>query len=393
MHRSSCRGDHFTYPFVLKSVADLEFIITGRCIHGLSRKDGLDSDMYVATALIDMYAKCGDLVDARKVFDEIPVRDVSSWNAMISGYMREGSCAHARVLFDEMPVRNIVSWTSMISGYTQSGHSDAALQLFDLMTMEDSTVKPNWVTVMSILPACENSSDLERGRRIHSFAREKGLDTHSSVQTALIAMYAKCGSLLDARSCFDGMNSTSRNSSSTWNAMITAYSSHGLGKEAVETFEAMIKSGSAAPDSITFTGLLSGCGHSGLVEQGLKYFEEMSSTHGVEKTREHYACVVDMLGRAGRVAEAYEVSDGMPMAAGASVWGSLLAASSRWNENVEAAEVAAEKLLELEPDNSGTYAMLSNMYAEAQMWEEVDGLRLFQRSRRVKKNPGSSWID
>ncbi|KAL0422284.1 UNVERIFIED_CONTAM: Pentatricopeptide repeat-containing protein, chloroplastic [Sesamum latifolium] len=363
------RGDYFTYPFVLKSVADLCFVRFGKCTHGLAMKDGLAFDMYVGTSLIDMYVKSGECGDARRLFDEMPVRDVASWNALISGYMRDGAVDLARELFDEMPLKNIVSWTSMISGYTQNGLASQALELFDEMSKEDSEVKPNWVTIMSVLPACGHSSALER---------------------AFVGMYAKCGSLADARWCFDRIKPNLRNLVA-WNTMIAAYASHGLGMEAVQTFEQMIQAG-VHPDGITFTGLLSGCSHSGLVDIGLRYFDSMSSVYFVEKKHEHYACVVDLLGRAGRLVEAYELISQMPMQAGASAWGSLLAAG-RCHRNLEIAELAAKKLFILEPENSGNYVILSNMYAEAGMWEEVNHLRALLKSQSVKKNPGCSWIE
>ncbi|XP_047969637.1 pentatricopeptide repeat-containing protein At5g08510-like [Salvia hispanica] len=390
LHSLNLRGDYFTYPFVLKSVANLELLRIGKCIHSMSMRDGLEFDLYVATSLIVMYVKCGKLADARRLFDEMPVRDVSSWNSLISGYMKEGAVDSARELFEEMPTKNIVSWTSMISGYTQNGLAANALQLFDKMLGRGSDLKPNWVTIMSVLPACAHSSALEQGRRIHGFAREEGLDGHPSVQTALVGMYAKCGSLPDAKLCFDRINPRSR-SLVAWNSMISAYASHGRGEEAVHTFDLMVQEG-FRPDSITFTGLLSGCSHSGLVELGLRFFDSMSSDYQVEKRHEHYACIVDLLGRAGRLVEAYEVISKMPMPAGASVWGSLLAAG-RSHRNLEISELSAKKLFELEKENSGNYVILANMYAEAAMWDEAKALRALQKSQNVRKNPGCSWVE
>ncbi|KAL2537026.1 putative pentatricopeptide repeat-containing protein [Forsythia ovata] len=390
MHSLNLRGDNFTYPFVLKSVTDLYCFQFGKCIHGLSLKGGLEFDIYVGTSLIDMYVKCGELGDAHKLFDVMPLRDVSSWNTLISGYMRDGVVHLAKEFFENMPEKNIVSWTSMISGYTQNGLAGEALKLFDEMLSEDSEVKPNWVTVMSVLPACAHSAALERGRRIHDFARGRGLDSHPSVQTALVGMYAKCGSLADARWCFDRIKLNDRNLVA-WNTMISAYASHGHGLEAVSTFEDMIRAG-VHPDDITFTGLLSGCSHSGLVDVGLKYFDSMSTMYFVEPKHEHYACVIDLLGRTGQLVKAYNLISRMPMHAGASIWGSLLAAS-RSHRNLEIAELAAKKLLVLEPDNSGNYVLLSNMYAEAGMWEEVNHFRALLKSQGIKKNPGCSWIE
>ncbi|TQD93651.1 hypothetical protein C1H46_020754 [Malus baccata] len=390
MHCLGLKGDNFTYPFVLKCCAELSRIWIGKCVHGLSLKVGLESDMYVGTSLINMYVKCCDMSDARRLFDKMTVRDVSSWNALIAGYMKDGEICLAEDLFGKMPGRNIVSWTAMISGYTQNGLAEQALFLFDEMLKKDSKVKPNWVTIMSVLPACAHSAALERGRKIHNFASRIGLESNVSIQTALLAMYAKCGSLLDARQCFERVRRT-QNNLVAWNTMITAYASHGRGSEAVSTFEDMIVAG-VQPDNITFTGLLSGCSHSGLVDVGLKYFDYMKRVYSVEPRVEHYACVVDLLGRAGRLAEAKDLISKMPMQAGPSIWGAMLSAC-RKHRNLEIAEIAARSLFILEPENSGNYVMLSNIYAEAGMWKEVDNLRVLLKAQGVKKNPGCSWTE
>ncbi|XP_068329762.1 putative pentatricopeptide repeat-containing protein At3g49142 [Pyrus communis] len=390
MHCLGLKGDSFTYPFVLKCCAELSRIWIGKCVHGLSLSVGLESDMYVGTSLINMYVKCCDMRDARRLFDKMTVRDVSSWNALIAGYMKDGEICLAEDLFGQMPGRNIVSWTAMISGYTQNGLAEQALFLFDEMLKKDSKVKPNWVTIISVLPACAHSAALERGRNIHNFASRIGLESNVSIQTALLAMYAKCGSLLDARQCFERVRRT-QNNLVAWNTMITAYASHGRGSEAVSTFEDMIVAG-VQPDNITFTGLLSGCSHSGLVDVGLKYFDYMKTVYSVEPRVEHYACVVDLLGRAGRLAEAKDLISKMPMQAGPSIWGAMLSACRKYH-NLEIAEIAARSLFILEPENSGNYVMLSNIYAEAGMWKEVDNLRVLLKAQGVKKNPGCSWTE
>lgn len=390
MHCLGLKGDNFTYPFVLKCCAELSSIWMGKCVHGQSLRTGLESDMYVGTSLISMYVKCCEMSNARTLFDEMTVRGVSSWNAMIAGHMREGEICFAEDLFGQMRCKNIVSWTAMISGYTQNGLAEQALTVFDEMLKKDSEVKPNWVTIMSVLPACAHSAALERGRKIHNFASRIGLDANASIQTALVAMYAKCGSLFDALQCFDRIHRTEKNLVA-WNTMITAYASHACGSEAVSTFEDMIRAG-VQPDNITFTGLLSGCSHSGLVDDGLKYFDHMKTVYSVELRVEHYACVVDLLGRAGRLMEAMDLVDKMPMQAGPSIWGALLSAC-RNRQNLEIAETAARNLFILEPDNSGNYVLLSNIYAEAGMWKEADNLRVVLKSQGMKKSPGCSWIE
>lgn len=387
MNSLGIKGDSFTYPFVLKCCADLSSSWMGKCVHGMSLRLGLLFDLYVGTSLIDMYVKCGELRDAHMVFDKMSVRDVSSWNALIAGYMKDGEICVAEGFFRAMPCRNIVSWTAMISGYTQNGLAEQALCLFEEMLKEDSEVKPNWVTIMSVLPACAESSGLEHGRRIHDFASRVGLDSNASVLTALVAMYAKCGSLTDARQCFDRIREKNL---VTWNTMITAYAFHGCGMECVWTFEDMIREG-IQPDTITFTGLLSGCDHSGLVDVGLKYFNCMNTEHSIKPRVEHYACVVDLLARIGRLMEAKKLIDEMRMQAGPSIWGALLAAC-RSHCNLEIAEIAARKLFVLEPENSGNYVLLSNMYAEVGKWKEVDNLRALLKFHGMKKSPGCSWM-
>uniref|UniRef100_A0A7N0UEA0 DYW domain-containing protein n=1 Tax=Kalanchoe fedtschenkoi TaxID=63787 RepID=A0A7N0UEA0_KALFE len=388
MHLSCLGADNFTLPFVLKSCAELGRGWMGKSVHGQSLRLGLVHDMYIATSLIGMYVKCGDIWEAHKLFDEIPVRDVASWNSLIAGHMKDGNIDMAEQLFDAMPCSNIVSWTAMISGYAQNGLDDRALSLFDEMCKTSSVVKPNWVTIMSVLPSCGHSAALERGRWIHSYANSIGLGAHPLVQTALVAMYAKCGSLVESRRCFDSMR---KRNLVAWNTLITAYASHGRGRECVSTFEEMLRNG-VQPDGISFTGLLSGCSHSGLTDYGLRYFNCMQFEFSVEPKHEHYACMVDLMARAGRLVEAMNLIKGMPVEGGPSIWGALLSAC-RSHRNLEIAEVAARKLFNLEPECTGNYVLLSNMYAEKGMWEEVNDLRAILKLQGLKKNPGCSWIE
>ncbi|KAK1307582.1 Pentatricopeptide repeat-containing protein [Acorus calamus] len=345
-HRLS--PDHFTYPFVLKSCAELSLRTVGECVHSRCVKSGLESD------------GAGEVGNADAVFEGMGVR------------------------------RNVVSWTAMVSGFAQNGYADCALGVFDEMVGSGGDVRPNWVTVVSVLPACSHSAALDHWERIHGYARLIGADANPSVQVALVAMYAKCGSLVKARGCFDRMLDCDKGIVA-WNTMITAYASHGRGLELVAVFEDMIKAG-VKPDSISFTGLLSRCRHSGLVDLGLKYFEDMSNVYSIEPRSEHYACAVDLLGRTGRLSEAKELIDRMVVEAGPSVWGALLSACKTY-KNLEMAEVAAEKLFELEPHNCGNTVMLSNMYAEIGRWDDVKRLRVLSKERGLKKSPGCSWTE
>lgn len=344
----------------------------------------------MGSSLINMYAKCGEINDARHLFDLMSVRDASSWNGLIAGYMKAGDLKAAEELFAVLPNRNIVSWTAMISGYSQNGLADRALALFEDMRQGGNDVKPNWVTIASVLPACAHSAALEQGEQIHIYAAAMGFDTHPVVQIALVAMYAKCGSLVRARHCFDRIDKKDRDVIA-WNTLITAYASHGHGAEAVSSFEEMLRSG-VRPNEITFIALLSGCSHSGLVDQGLRYFDCMRMVHSVEPRSEHYACIVDLLGRAGRLDEAKEMIDRMEIYAGPSIWGALLSAC-RVHRKLEIGEIAAKKLFVLEPENSGNYVLLSNMYAEFGRWEEVKKIRALLKDRGIRKSLSCSWIE
>ncbi|KAH7652185.1 TPR-like protein [Dioscorea alata] len=388
--------DHFSFPFALKCCAELQFLPLGQSLHSQCLRFGLEKDVYVRSSLVNMYAKCGELLVAHHLFDAMLVRDVSSWNALITGYMKFGAVGMAKELFDDMPKRNIVTWTAMISGYSQNGMADSALSLFEDMKKEGSQVQPNWVTIVSVLPACAHSAALEQGQRIHDYATAMGMDAHPTVRIALVTMYAKCGNLVAAHRCFTSIlgedDNNSKNDLVPWNAMIAAYASHGLGAEAATLFEDMIKTG-VKPDSVTFTSLLSGCSHSGLVEDGLKYFDSMKTVYSVEPQAEHYACVVDLLGRAGRLAEAVGIIERMNVVeAGPSVWGSLLSAC-RTFRNLEYGEMAANRLFVLEPENSGNYVLLSNIYADFGKWEEVKKLRSLLKERGIRKSPGCSWTE
>ncbi|KAL0912268.1 hypothetical protein M5K25_018230 [Dendrobium thyrsiflorum] len=382
--------DHFTFPFVLKACANLLSLFTGCAVHSLCLRTGLELDVYVGSSLINMYSKCGEVRFAHRLFDVMLFKDIASWNALIAGYMMVGAVKVAEHLFDDMPKRNVISWTAMISGYTQNGVADRALQMFEEMKKDCEEVKPNWVTIVSVLPACAHSAALDQGKKIHEYARTLGLDSHPTVLIAIMGMYAKCGSLVEARRCFHCLSKRDK-SVVAWNTLIAAYASHGLGPEAVSAFDDMVRSGVQA-DSVSFTALLSGCSHSGLVDQGMKYFDTMSMVYSVEAKFEHFACIVDLLSRAGKLNKALEIANKMKIDSGPSIWGALLSAS-RTHRNLEVAKIAAKRLFVLEPSNSGNYILLSNMYAEAGKWDEVKKLRAVLREKGMKKSPGCSWSE
>lgn len=286
-----------------------------------------------------MYAKLRVLKFARQVFDEMRVRNVPTWNALISGYSRCGDMKEALELFKSMPEKNVVSWTSMISGYSQNGQFSSALDMF-LRMEKESRVKPNRVTIASVLPACANLGALEIGERIEAYARENGLFEDLYVSNTILEMHARCGKIEVAKRVFDEIGK--RRNSCSWNSMIMALALHGKSIEALEHYEQMLHEGTA-PDNVTFVGVLLACTHGGLVTKGRELFESMAKNYNINPKLEHFGCMVDLLGRAGALQEAYDLIKTMPMKPDAVVWGALLGACS-FHKNVKLAEKAAQPL-------------------------------------------------
>ncbi|RVW95367.1 Pentatricopeptide repeat-containing protein [Vitis vinifera] len=334
-----CSPNEHSFTFLFSACASLSSHQQGRMLHTHFVKSGFGCDVFALTALVDMYAKLGLLSLARKQFDEMTVRDVPTWNSMIAGYARCGDLEGALELFRLMPARNVTSWTAMISGYAQNGQYAKALSMF-LMMEEETEMRPNEVTLASVLPACANLGALEVGERIEVYARGNG--------------YFK----------------NLRNLCS-WNSMIMGLAVHGRCDEAIELFYKMLREG-AAPDDVTFVGVLLACTHGGMVVEGQHFFESMERDFSIAPKLEHYGCMVDLLGRAGELREAHDLILRMPM---------------------EPDSVAAGALFELEPSNPGNYVILSNIYATAGRWDGVARLRKLMKGGKITKAAGYSFIE
>ncbi|GLJ18953.1 hypothetical protein SUGI_0338960 [Cryptomeria japonica] len=344
-----------TFASVLPSCARLEIVKQGKEIHGYIIRNEFEFTVFVASALIDMYAKCGNVDAARKVFDGISCRDVTLWN-------------------------------SMIASYAQNGHCSEAMELFYCIQREGK--KPDSVTVVSILPVISHLSTLGQGKEIHAYVMRNAFECDVSVGNALIDMYAKCGSIRLGQLIFDRML---RKTLVSWNTMIAGHGMHGHAEDALALFYQMQKSG-MKPDCVTFIALLSACSHAGLVDKGWQYFEIMNRNYNIIPRMEHYACMVDLLGRSGCLDEALDFIKKMPLKPDFNVWGSLLGAC-RVHCNTDIAEVAAENIFELRPDNAGYYVVLSNIYAAVGRRADVEKVRAMMRDRGLKKEPGCSWIE
>ncbi|KHF97511.1 PCMP-E23: Pentatricopeptide repeat-containing protein [Gossypium arboreum] len=349
--------DEMTLVSVLGACGDLGDLSLGMWVEGFVVKHKMQLSSYIGSALIDMYGKCGDLVSARRVFDGMLGKDVVTWNAMITGY-------------------------------AQNGMSDEAIKLFH--GMNDAGVNPDKRTLAGVLSACASIGALELGKWTDAYASQRGLQHDIFVSTALVDMYAKCGSLDDARRVFENMPIKNEVS---WNAMISALAFHGRSQEALSLFERMSTDGTdACPNDVTFVGVLSACVHAGLVNEGWRYFNLMNLSYGLTPKIEHYSCMVDLLSRAGQLYEAWDFIEKMPEKPDAIVLGALLGACQK-SKNLDLSEKVMLLLLQMEPSNSGNYVISSKIYAKSRRWDESAQMRALMRHRGVSKTPGCSWLD
>lgn len=388
MGLNGLRPNAVTLSSILPACSEMKCLNLGRQIHGYAVKDGFGENAFVTSALVDMYASCSCLADAQLVFDNMLVRDIVSWNVIVSAYFLNGESERALSRFGKMRKQgvplNYDSWNTVIGGCVQHGENTLALEL--LVQMQDEGFKPNHITITSALPACSNLESLRKGKEIHAYIFRNKIFTDITTTTALVYMYAKCGELELSSQIFNIMP---RKDAVAWNTIIIANAMHGRGEEALLLFRNMLISG-VKPNSITFTGVLSGCSHSKLVDEGLQVFHSMRS-HLIEPDADHYSSLVDILSRAGCLDEAYGYIQRMPMKPTAGAWGALLG-GCRVYKNVDLARIAAKHLFEIEPDNPGNYVLLSNIFVEGKLWNEASMYRKIMEQKQISKPPGCSWI-
>lgn len=371
----------FTLSTILKACT----METGKSLHSHTIKFGLHLDNYVGTALMDIYARGGHVVLARRLFDSMAERNLVTLTTMISGYARNGNVDEARALFDGMEERDVVSWNVMIDGYAQHGRPNEALILF--RQMMKAKLKPNEATMVAVLSACGQVGALESGQWIHSYLGYRAT-LNRQVGTALIDMYSKCGSLEDARKVFDGIKDKDV---VVYNAMIGGYAIHGFSQDAMKLFKEMFQV-RLHPTDITFIGILSACAHAGLISEGWDLFNAMKDEYGIQPKVEHYGCMVNLLGRAGHLEEAYDLVKSMSIDADPVLWGTLLGAC-RLHRNTALGEKIVQFLLGCGLANSGTYVLLSNIYAAAGNWDGVARIRALMKQSGVQKERGCSSVE
>lgn len=450
------KPNNFTLASLFKACLGLEAIQMGKSVHGYALKTRCEIDQYVGVALLDLYTKSGDIEDARRVFEEVPKKNVVAWSFMIARYSQSDWCnkavelfyrmwqelvvpnqftfssvlqacatmknldfgkqIHSHVqkvgldldiyvsnalmhvyakcgtmensveIFFESENRTDVTWNTIIVGYAQLGEGEKALNWFSEMLKDQ--VQATEVTYSSVLHACAGLAALEPGIQIHSLTVKTIYDDDVSVGNALIDMYAKCGSIKDARLVFDMMIMRDVVS---WNAMVSAYSMHGLGEEALRIFETMQKT-DIKPNQLTFVGILSACSNTGSLDQGQNYFTSMVGDYGIEPCIEHYTCMVSLLGKLGHLDKAMKLIEEIPFEPSVMVWRALLGACVVHND-LELGKLSAERVLEMEPQDEASYVLLSNIYASCKRWDNVAFVRKKMKKRGVKKEPGLSWIE
>ncbi|KAI6673549.1 hypothetical protein NL676_001455 [Syzygium grande] len=355
MQNRGIQLDNIGLSSAITASAGIPALNEGRQIHAQCWVSGFSLDLSIGNALLSLYSRCGRIKEAYSVFEKVDVEDNVSWNALISGF-------------------------------GQSGCHEEALQVFT--RMNKAGVEANLYTFCSAVKAAASTANMIFGRQIHAAMITTGYYSKTEASNVLITLYAKCGSICDAKREFDDMPEKSEVS---WNAMINGYSQHGYGVEAVDLFDKMMQQG-MTPNSITFVGALSACSHVGLVEKGLKYFESMNVDFCLVPKPEHYVCIVDLLGRAGHLRRAKKFVEEMPIEPDAMIWRTLLSACTI-HKNVEIGEFAARHLQGMEPEDSAAYVLLSNMYALTGKWDLRDSTRRVMKERGVKKEPGRSWIE
>ncbi|KAM6579071.1 hypothetical protein CsatB_030908 [Cannabis sativa] len=449
------KPDHVSIVNVIAASGRLGNLLYGKEAHAYAIKEGLDSNLQIGNTLVDMYAKCCCLNFMGRAFDRMAVKDFISWTTIIAGYAQNnfhvralelskkaqtegvvidsmmiesillackglkntylvkethgyimrrglydqvlqnaivnvyGECGYieyANRMFELIESKDIVSWTSMLSCYVHNGLANEAFELLD--AMKGTNVELDTIALVSILSAAASLSALNKGKEIHGFFVRKGFSPEGPVSRSLVEMYASCGNLEYAIKVYDSVKIRDL---VLWTTMINAYGMYGHGKKAIDLFRKMEDEG-LVPDHITFLALLYACSHSGFIEEGRRYFNSMGRDYHLEPWPEHYACFVDLLGRANCLEEAYEFVNSIEGKPTAEVWCALLGAC-RVYSNKELGEIAARKLLELDPENPGKYVLISNVLAASGKWKDVHELRMRMKGSGLKKNPGCSWIE
>lgn len=383
MLHSPAAPNKFTFTFLIKACLRASAPHLAPHLHCHLAKLGFSSDPFLQSALAAAYAEAGHLPTVRQLHRYGARADVVLQTALVSAYAKCGLPDGARQVFENMPAANSVTWAALVSGYARCGRDADALQVFRRMCL--ASVEPTEACLISVLSASARLGALEEGRRVHQHINRRGGGLSPSLGTALLTMYAKCGSINSAMRIFADMPHRDQQA---WAAVITALAAHGQGRRALHLFHEMVSRG-LRPDGVTYVGVLSACSHAGLTEEACHHFNCMTKAYNIPPGAEHYGCMVDVLGRAGRVEEAWVMVRSMPVETDEYVLKSLLSACCS-HGYMEYAEWAAGKLIDIDTGNASAYVLLSNTYAGMGRWEDSARVRKMMRRRGVPKAPGRS---
>lgn len=378
--------DNYTFTFVFKACSHLEALFEGKQVHGQMVKAGIAPDTHVHSSLIHMYTVSGSIACAERVLVEFSEENTLAKNSIISGYLSQGHVEKARKMFDTMEARDVASWSAMVTGYAKNGMFSEALVTFREMMV--SQVHPNESTLVSSLSACAHLGALDQGRWIHAYLDKAGFQISVTLGTALIDMYAKCGSIQCGYKVFQNM---ARRDIVTWGVILSGFAMHGQPEKCFQLFDDMIAS-RTHPNEVIFVAVLSACSHAGYVELGHHYFNQMIHDFGIRPSIEHYGCMVDLLGRAGRLSEAEEFIASMPEAPNSTIWGTLLGAC-RTHGDLRRGNRAFRHLIVLEPMSGDRYKLAGLMLANAGEKDDATKIRRFIKENDLETTCGTSLVE
>ncbi|AES91770.2 putative tetratricopeptide-like helical domain-containing protein [Medicago truncatula] len=380
--------DQWTFSALMSACTESMESLHGCMMHCFVIKSGWSTAMEVNNSIVSFYAKLECHGDAVKVFNSGGAFNQVSWNAIIDAHMKVGDTQKALLAFQQAPEKNIVSWTSMIVGYTRNGNGDLALSLF--LDMKRNSFQLDDLVAGAVLHACASLAILVHGKMVHSCIIHLGLDKYLFVGNSLINMYAKCGDIEGSKLALRGINDKDLVS---WNSMLFAFGLNGRGNEAICMFREMVASG-VRPDEVTFTGLLMTCSHLGLIDEGFAFFQSMSLEYGLVQGMDHVACMVDMLGRGGYVAEAQSLARKYSKTSRDKTNScEVLLGACHAHGDLGTGSSVGEYVKNLEPKKEVGYVLLSNMYCASGKWKEAEMVRKEMMDQGVKKVPGCSWIE
>ncbi|GFP95299.1 putative pentatricopeptide repeat-containing protein at1g68930 [Phtheirospermum japonicum] len=379
--------NRITLSTVIIMLSNMGRVDLGQAIQGQVTKYGFGSYVFVGSPLVDMYAKCGLILEAKRVFDELPEKNLNVFvaSALLDMYSKCRDIKNAEIVFRLMRIKNIVSWTAMVVAYGQHGFCEEAVRVF--CEMQRNGIGPDEFTLGSVISSCANLASLEEGAQFHGRAHVSGLISFITVSNALVTLYAKCGNILESHCLFDEIKFKDE---VTWTALVSGYAKFGKANETIGLFEEMLGYG-LKPDEVTFVGVLSACSRAGFVDKGRLYFDLMVDKFGIRPVLDHYTCMIDLYSRSGNLEEAKKFILEMPFRPDTIGWATLLSSCRNFG-NMEIGKWAAESLLELDPQNPAGHVLLVSIYAAKGKWDEVARLRRGMRDKGVRKEPGCSWI-